>query len=99
MCKVSHEFLPCELNCLPSTTALLTKKKPTMFHPAYQLNAPCGLNARSSDGQVTDSTKLKNQVVAVANDIPIGRIYRGYASAEYVKGTGPSPGEYTIPKR
>lgn len=78
---------------------MLTKKNPTMFQPAYQLNAPCGLNACSSDGQVTDRIKLKNQVVAVASDIPIGRMYRGYASAEYVKGTGPSPGEYTMPKR
>jgi hypothetical protein len=56
---------------------MLTKKNPTMFQPAYQENAPCGLNACSSDGQVTDRIKLKNQVVAVASDIPIGRMYRG----------------------
>jgi hypothetical protein len=59
-----------------------TKKKPTMFQQAYQLKAPWGLNASSSDGQVTDRIKLKNHVVAVASDMPMGRMYSGYASAE-----------------
>ncbi len=64
-----------------------------IFQTAYQAKAPCGLNAFSKLGQVTLKTKLKNHVVAVASDIPRGRMYRGYASAEYVNGTGPSPGE------
>lgn len=54
--------------------AALTRKNPTIFHPAYQPKAPCGLNACNSDGHVTLSTKLKNQVVAVASDIPMGRM-------------------------
>jgi hypothetical protein len=36
--------------------------------------------------------KWKAHVVAVANDIPTSRSGSGHASAEYVKGTGPSPG-------
>lgn len=39
------------------------------------------------------SAHLNNQQTEVANDIPKSRIYKGNASAEYVKGTGPSPGE------
>jgi hypothetical protein len=76
-----------------------------MFQTAYQANAPCGLNAFRRLGQVTLRTKLKNQVVAVARLIPKGRMYSGYASAEYVNGTGPSPGEsngvlmYVTPKK
>ena len=38
-------------------------------------------------------THLNNQQIEVAHDIPRSRIYKGNASAEYVKGTGPSPGE------
>ena len=69
-----------------------TRKKPTMFHPAYHEKAPVAVNAVWREGQVIERTKLKNQVVAVAKLIPKGRIYSGYASAEYVNGTGPSPG-------
>ncbi|OAX35224.1 hypothetical protein K503DRAFT_648347, partial [Rhizopogon vinicolor AM-OR11-026] len=59
-------------------------------HAAYQPKAPCGLNARTSEGQVMDRTKFQNQSVAVAKDMPMSRMYSGNASAEYVNGTGPS---------
>ena len=64
-----------------------------MFHAAYQPKAPCGWKAPRSRGNVIETTKLKNQVVAVAKDMPISRTYRGNASAEYYrkkKGTGVS---------
>lgn len=61
----------------------------THYHP----NAPCGLNARRRLGNVKETTKLNSQVVAVARDMPSSRMYRGYTSAEYVNGTGPSPEE------
>lgn len=70
-----------------------TNHHPAIFHPAYHANAPCAEKADFRLGQVTPSTKLKNHVVAVASAIPYERTYSGYASAEYVKGTGPSPGE------
>ena len=35
----------------------------------------------------------KNQRTAVEKDMPTARTLSGYASAEYVNGTGPSPGE------
>lgn len=60
-----------------SGTKKSTPKKPTIFHAAYQENAPCALKALRREGQVTDRTKLKNQVVAVAKDIPRGRMYKG----------------------
>ena len=37
--------------------------------------------------------KSLTNVVAVAQDIPTSRTWMGNASAEYVNGTGPSPGE------
>jgi hypothetical protein len=55
-----------------------------MFHAAYHPKAPWGVNAACMLGQVTESTKLKNQVVAVARDMPMLRTYSGYASAEYL---------------
>ncbi|KAH3664021.1 hypothetical protein OGAPHI_004735 [Ogataea philodendri] len=70
-----------------------TRKNPTMFQAAYQPNAPCGLKARTKDGQVKDRMKLKNQHVAVANDIVTSRTYNAAHSAEYVNGTGPSDAE------
>ncbi|KAH3669616.1 hypothetical protein OGATHE_002428 [Ogataea polymorpha] len=75
---------------LVSGSSHKTSKNPTMFHAAYHPNAPCGLNAFSSDGQVRDKIKLKNQQVAVANDIVTSRTYSAAHSAEYVNGTGPS---------
>lgn len=53
---------------------MLTKKNPMIFQPAYQPKAPCGENACNKDGHVTLSMKLKNHVVAVASDIPMGRM-------------------------
>jgi hypothetical protein len=67
---------------LVSGTKKRTPKNPMMFQTAYQANAPWGLNAFSRLGHVTLRTKLKNHVVAVASDIPRGRMYSGYASAE-----------------
>lgn len=52
-----------------------------MFHDAYHENAPCAVHACTMAGQVREITELKNQVVAVAKDMPIGRMYKGYASA------------------
>lgn len=52
-----------------------------MFHEAYHEKAPWALQAWTRAGQVREITELKSQVVAVANDIPMGRMYRGYASA------------------
>lgn len=43
-----------------------TRKKPTMFQPAYQLKAPWVVKAICRLGQVIERIKLKNQVVAVA---------------------------------
>ena len=57
------------------------------------MKAPRGVNASLNAGQVRDRMKLKPQQTAVANDIPMSRMYSGKASAEYVNGTGPSPGE------
>lgn len=51
------------------------------FHPAYQLNAPCGVKACSSAGHVKEMIKLKPQHVAVAKDMPVSRRYSGNASA------------------
>ena len=51
------------------------------FHPAYQLNAPWGVNACSSAGHVKEMIKLKPQHVAVAKDMPVSRRYSGNASA------------------
>ena len=51
-----------------------------------------GRSVSRSDFEV-ETTHLNNQQTAVARDIPRSRIYNGNASAEYVKGTGPSPGE------
>lgn len=76
-----------------------TNTHPTIFHAAYHPNAPCGLNALRILGHVIASTALKNHVVAVARLMPSVRIYSGYASALYVKGTGPSPGLYTMPNK
>jgi hypothetical protein len=50
-----------------------TRQKPIQFQPAYQPNAPCGLKAFRRDGHVILNTKLKNQVVAVARDMPRSR--------------------------
>lgn len=43
-----------------------------------------------------ESTTYKNHKTDVESDIPMSRTCSGYASAEYVNGTGPSPGEYAI---
>lgn len=75
-----------------------TYTQPKKFHAAYHPNAPCGLNARTSGGHVKLSKKLNPQHVAVAKLMPTSLIYSGNASAEYVNGTGPSPGEYTAIK-
>ena len=48
---------------------------------------------------LTMASTYKSQVTAVAKDMPTSRIYSGNASAEYVNGTGPSPGEYTQSNR
>jgi hypothetical protein len=74
-------------------------KNPTIFQAAYHPKAPCVVNAFSIANQVIARMKLNPQVVAVAKLMPMSRMYSGYASAEYVNGTGPSPGEYTIAKR
>lgn len=58
---------------LVSGSSVKIRKKPTMFHPAYQENAPCGVNADYIPGHVMDSTALKDHVVAVASDIPYAR--------------------------
>lgn len=60
---------------------------------AYHMKAPSGVKASLSAGQVKARMKLNPHVVAVAKDIPTSRMYNGKASAEYVNGTGPSPGE------
>lgn len=47
----------------------------------------------------TIASTYKSQVTAVAKDMPTSRMYSGNASAEYVNGTGPSPGEYAQSNR
>jgi hypothetical protein len=59
------------------------KQEITHFQAAYHPNAPCGVNAPSNRGNVSEITKLKNQQVAVAKDMPRSRTYSGNASAEY----------------
>jgi len=44
-------------------------------------------------GKVIDSTAAQKRHVATAHDMPTSRCDSGKTSAEYVKGTGPSPGE------
>lgn len=53
-----------------------------MFHVAYQANPPGVVKVAERLGQVIESKKLKNHVVAVANDMPYARTYSGYDSAE-----------------
>lgn len=57
-----------------------TKKNPTIFHPAYQPNAPVSVKVLTSLGQVKAKIKLKNQHVAVAKTIPRSRTYNDKAS-------------------
>ena len=57
------------------------------------IGLPCGFNALSMSGNVRDSTAAQKLLVATAQLIPTSRCERGKTSAEYVKGTGPSPGE------
>jgi hypothetical protein len=57
---------------------------PTTFHAAYHPNAPVGVNAYNSRGNVSATTKLNSHVVAVAYDMPTSRMYSGNASAEYL---------------
>jgi hypothetical protein len=49
--------------------------------------------AASMRGKVRERTAAQNRQVATAQDIPTSRWERGKTSAEYVNGTGPSPGE------
>lgn len=61
----------------------IRKAEGTHFHAAYHANAPCGLYVPSMAGNVIEITKLKNQPIAVMNDTPTSRMYKGNASAEY----------------
>lgn len=54
---------------------------------------PTGVKADCMRGKVNESTDAQNKFVATAHDIPISLCVKGKTSAEYVKGTGPSPGE------
>ena len=51
------------------------------------------------DTPLTMAFTYKSQVTAVAKDMPTSRMYSGKASAEYVNGIGPSPGEYAQSNR
>jgi hypothetical protein len=73
--------------------------QPTTFQAPYHAKPPAVVKRDDKDGHVIARIKLKNHVVAVARDMPYDLTYSGYASAEYVNGTGPSPGEYTTPNR
>lgn len=44
-------------------------------------------------GKVKESAVAQKLLVATAHDMPISLCDNGKTSAEYVKGTGPSPGE------
>lgn len=61
----------------------MRKVEGTHFHAAYHANALCGLYVPSMSGNLIEITKLKNQQIAVANDMPTSRMYKGNDSAEY----------------
>lgn len=57
------------------------------------LHEPVGVKAARMAGNEMESTAAQNKQVATAHPMPTSRWLRGNTSAEYVKGTGPSPGE------
>ena len=81
--KMRTRTQPITLNRRIVTSKKQKEMHSTHFHAAYHPNAPCGLNELIMAGKVIEITKLKNQQVAVANDIPISRTLSGNDSAEY----------------
>jgi hypothetical protein len=59
----------------------------------YHWNAVSGPQACIILGQLKESMKLNAQVIATEILIARSRMYKEWHSAEYVKGTGPSPKE------
>lgn len=64
----------------------------TKLNPAYKPNAPTVPRRASKKGKLILNTEAQNRHVATAKPMPISRCDKGNTSAEYVKGTGPSPG-------
>ena len=53
-----------------------TRSQPIRSQTAHHEKAPCLVQAWTMEGQVNESTALKNQVMAVASDMPMGLMYR-----------------------
>lgn len=91
----SVQFLPAGFDkpTLVSGTHKKIQTNAIMFNAAKKPNAPVEPKASRIFGNVKPKTPAQKRHVATAHPIPTSLCESGKTSAEYVNGTGPSPGE------